>query len=88
MASTANPRLAGYLGSGDADWLPGDEAEAQAAVDEISRYCGRYCPARLACVEEDCRLYRIEGAALEKLGYDVRPAAAAVGVQSQPVTGL
>lgn len=69
-------------------WLPSSEDEAYGAVKAVADYCRDYCPVSQACVEERCRLYRLEGRALDALGYHRNADTEAVGVLGQPVTGL
>lgn len=55
------------LGGRDAPWAFASQEEAQAALEEVARYCAHRCPIRLKCAEEACRLYRVEGEALHYL---------------------
>ena len=86
---TTGSKLTGILAGVDLDeWNPGDPDEAQAAVASVADFCRDYCPARLACVEGACRLYRLEGRALDALGYHRNPATESVGVVGQPLVGI
>lgn len=88
-ATTGSARLQPPLRGVDTEhWTPGDPGEAQAAIEAVAAYCRDYCPARLSCVEERCRLYRLEQRALGALGYRTNAATEAVGVESQPIIGL
>lgn len=82
--------LTGILATADnlEGWTPGSDDDAQAAINSVGAYCRDYCPVRTACVEDACRLYRIEGRALDRLGYHRNVDSEAVGVVGQPVTGL
>lgn len=66
-------------------WTPSGPDEAQAAIAAVSAYCRDVCPARLACVEDRCRLYRLEDRAATALGYRHNAATEAVGVVGQSV---
>lgn len=69
-------------------WTPGDVDEASAAIGAVADYCRDYCPVRLSCVEERCRLYRLEQRAAEVLGYKSNPVTESVGVQGQSIIGI
>lgn len=69
-------------------WTPGDANEASAAINAVADYCRDYCPVRLSCAEDRCRLYRLERRAAEVLGYRTNAATEAVGVQGQSIIGL
>lgn len=69
-------------------WSPAGEGEARETIEHIDDFCAEYCPVRLACVEEKCRLYRLEGRALEVLGFKRNEATEAVGVVGQSVIGI
>lgn len=71
-----------------AAWIPTNEAEATGALNDVAAFCKRYCPVRLACVEDACQLYRLEGRALDALGYSRNAETEAVGVVGQSVIGL
>lgn len=86
--TTGSAERLGILAGMPEGWAPGSMEEAQEAVGAVAAYCRDYCPARLACVEEACRIYRLESSALEALGYRRDADTEAVGVQSQPITGL
>lgn len=82
-------RLTGPLVGVDTEtWTPADADEATAAIAAVADYCRDYCPARLACVEERCRLYRLEQRAADALGLQSNPATEAVGVLGQSITAL
>lgn len=86
---TTGSRLTGPLAGVDVDaWAPQSVEEANAAIRSVAAYCRDYCPVRLACVEDACRLYRAEGRSLDALGLRRDAATEAVGVLGQPVTGL
>lgn len=81
--------LTGILHGVDTEtWSPATAAEAQAAIASVAAFCQNVCPARLACPEDACRLYRLEGRSMEALGLRYSPATERVGVLGQPVTGL
>jgi hypothetical protein len=84
---TAGSRFTGILeGRSDLEtWTPENEDEAQATITAVASYCRDYCPARLACVEDDCRLFRLEGRADALLPHTPSES---VGVFGQPITGL
>lgn len=46
------------LGGGNTPWTP--TGEGQEVIRQIAAYCRTYCPAFKACVEERCRLWRLE----------------------------
>lgn len=69
-------------------WTPATEGEARNAIGDVADFCRRYCPVRLACVEDNCRLFRLEGRSLEALGMARNPATEAVGVVGSSVVGL
>lgn len=74
-------RLTGILRGADLEgWFPGSDDEATAAIHSVAAYCRDVCPARLECVEDACRLYRLEGRAAEHLGYRRNAASEAAGV--------
>lgn len=79
--------LAGLSGAQLEDWHP-DDSSAENAIASVNRFCQDYCPARLSCVEDKCRLYRLEGRAMDHLGYVRNPATEAVGVVGQSIIGL
>lgn len=82
-------RLTGILHGVDTEtWSPSSAQEAQAAINSVATFCRDVCPARLACIEDGCRLYRLEGRSLETLGIHRNPRTEAVGVLGQPVTGI
>lgn len=85
--STSGSRFTGILaGRTDLEtWTPANEDEAQATIAATGAYCRDYCPARLACVEDDCRLFRLEGRADALIAHTP---AESVGVLGQPVTAL
>lgn len=86
-ATGSSERLTGILAGRDdlETWLPGDEAEAQQAVTAVAAYCRDYCPVRLQCVEDECRLWRLE----ERADAVIRHTPAeSVGVLGQQVIGL
>jgi hypothetical protein len=79
-------RLTGILAGRDdlESWVPGPD-DAEAVIRDVAAYCRDYCPARLACVEDACRLYRLESRANEALA----PAPSEdVGVLGSPIVGL
>jgi hypothetical protein len=65
-------------------WTPGTEAEAQDAITAVAAYCRDYCPVRLQCAEEACRLFRLEGRADAMIRHTP---AETVGVLGQSVIG-
>jgi hypothetical protein len=66
-------------------YTPADATEAHGAVQAVSRFCHDYCPVRLQCVEERCKLYRLEARALAV----IRPSVTdSVGVLDRQVIGL
>lgn len=74
--AVASARLGGVLaGRSDLEtWTPETPELAQAAINDVAAYCRDYCPARLACGEEACRLYRLEERA--------------AGVLTSPIVGV
>jgi hypothetical protein len=86
-ATVSSERLTGILaGRSDLEtWTPDSADDAQAVMRDVAAYCRDYCPARLACVEEACRLYRLESRSADIL----RPGPTdAVGVLGTPIIGL
>jgi len=70
-------------------WTPESAELAQAAIGDVAAYCRDYCPARLACGEEACRLYRLETRASEVIHGGLEPGdASEVGVLDQQVIAL
>lgn len=45
-----------------------------AGIEEVGGFCRTYCPVRLACVEEDCQLFRLEKRCDDALGIQRNPA--------------
>jgi len=89
IAPIPPPRLGRTLVGRDLEtWSPSGEAEARETIEHIGDFCAEYCPVRLACEEEACRLYRLEGRALEALGIQRNDATEAVGVLGQSVIGI
>lgn len=89
MAPGEPPRLGRTLAGRNLEsWVPAGASEAEGALSDVAAFCARYCPVRLACVEEKCRLYRLEGRALEVLGLSHNPQTEAVGVIGQSTIGL
>jgi hypothetical protein len=86
-AATGSSRLTGVLATATdlETWAPADEREAQEAIGSVAAYCRDYCPVRLACVEEACRLFRLERRADAVIRHTP---AERVGVLGQPVTAL
>lgn len=66
-------------------WSPTSADEAQGAIASVAAYCRDYCPVRLQCVEDACRLYRLESRADAVIRHTP---AESVGVLGQPVIGL
>ena len=89
-ATTASSDLlTGILHGVDLDtWAPVDGQSAKAAIESVAAFCRDVCPARLACVEDRCRLYRLEGRSMASMGYGYNRATEAVGVLGQPETAL
>ncbi len=88
---SVSPSSTGYSPATDSPlnaWSPASEEEARAAIDEVGTFCARKCPIRLACIEDECDLYRLEGRALSRLGLERNPATEAVGVIGQNITAL
>lgn len=85
-ATTAS-RLTGILaGRTDLEtWTPETPEDAQAVIGDVAAYCRDYCPARLACVEEACRLYRLEARSAEVIAPSPSEN---VGVLGIPIVGL
>lgn len=85
--TTASNRLAAPLAGRDdlETWVPEDPVTAQGAIAAVAGYCRDYCPARLSCPEEACRLYRLEQRSLEVIA---PTPADRVGVIGQPILGL
>lgn len=77
--------LAGLTGPELEVFRPANAAEADDAIGSVAQFCSDYCPARTACVEHACRLFR-----LESRSDVVRRATpqARVGVQDKPIIGL
>jgi len=65
-------------------WVPPGAGEAHRAIEEVADFCATYCPVRLACVEEKCRLFRLETRALEVLGIRRDPETDEVRVFGRP----
>lgn len=86
---TASPeRFGPTLAGRDLEtWQP-PKAVSQAVIAEIAAYCQTYCPVVHECVEDRCRLYRLERRAAQALGLPEPGEAEAVGVASFPVTAL
>ena len=63
LAGEAPPGVVARLAGLDAPWAPADAADAQDATRAIAAYCRDFCPVVHACVEDRCRLYRLEGEA-------------------------
>lgn len=91
LPTTSGSRFTGPLAAyADADpetwesWTPAPD-EAQGVIASVAAYCRDYCPARLACVEESCRLYRLEERANAQLGHSPSEN---VGVVGAPIIGL
>ena len=85
--ATASSRFTGILASyhGDLEgWQPTAE-EGQAVIGSVADYCRDYCPVRLQCVENDCRLFRLEERAAAAIKHTP---AESVGVLGQPIIGL
>jgi hypothetical protein len=80
-------RLTGILAGRDdlETWTPESDAEAQAAIASVAAYCRDYCPVRLQCAEDACRLYRLESRADLVIRHTP---AERVGVLGQPIIGL
>lgn len=79
---------ASLTGKDLAAWTPGSPAQAHGALADVAAFCRRYCPVRLACVEERCQLYRLEDRALAALGVERNPATEAVGVVGSSIIGI
>lgn len=81
--AVASARLGGVLaGRSDLEtWTPGPE-DAQQAINDVAAYCRDYCPARLSCGEEACRLWRLEERAAAVLSGD------SAGVLEAPIVGI
>lgn len=86
-ATGSSERLTGILaGRSDLEtWQPASPEEGQAAISAVADYCRDYCPVRLQCVEEACRLFRLETRAEAAIAHTP---AEAVGVLGQPIIGL
>jgi hypothetical protein len=68
LAGEVPPRLAASVGSLDATRaIATTPEEAQAQLREVATYCRTYCPVVSACVEERCRLWRVEQQAVALL---------------------
>jgi hypothetical protein len=85
MASSS--KLTGILaGRTDLEtWSPANEDEGHDTIAAVSAYCRDYCPVRLQCVEDECRLYRLERRADAAIRHTP---AESVGVLGQPIIGL
>lgn len=86
-ATASSERLTGILAGRDdlETFTPATEDDARSVLRDVAAYCRDYCPARLSCVEEACRLYRLEARSIEVL----RPGPTdAVGVLGTPIVGL
>lgn len=80
--------LTGILADDELDlesWTPDDGPSAEQAIAAVADYCRDYCPVRLQCVEEACRLYRLEARADAVLR---QSPSESVGVLGQQVIGL
>lgn len=82
--------LIGILHGVDTEsWTPGSASDASGAIESVSAFCRDFCPARLACIEDRCRLYRVEQRAIAHLrGPRHNAATESVGVIGEPVTGI
>jgi len=74
------------VAGGNAERVPA--ARAHDVVEAVGEFCHSRCPVRLACIEDACGVYRLEGRALEALGLRRDEATEAVGVMGQPITAL
>jgi hypothetical protein len=85
--TASSDKLTGILaGRTDLEtWTPGSDAEAQDTIASVAAFCQDYCPAKMACVEDDCRLFRLESRADMVIRHTP---AESVGVLGQPITGL
>lgn len=88
-ATASGVRLGSLLADKDLEnWTPTGEDESVETIRSVARYCKTYCPIRLECAGDACRLYRLEGRAAENLGLAPPGPAEEVGVVGQPITAL
>jgi len=60
VAGAVSPDVVGRLAGLDAPWTPAGPADAEDATRAIAAYCRTFCPVVHACVEDACRLWRLE----------------------------
>lgn len=83
--AVASSRLGGVLAGRDLDGFQPTAEQAREVMAEVAAYCRDYCPARLHCVEDACRLYRLEGRAHDAIAPSPSER---VGVIGQSIIGL
>lgn len=66
-SSLASSSPTGFLGELDDSWLARSDEEAGEVIREVGTYCRTTCPVVNRCVEERCRLWRLEQKAVARL---------------------